>query len=315
MFASLQQKDISGLLTSLWHADPFKSKWTLLAKAYSIIRDRQGKQDCPLDIFLIINAPFVGIVPPKEYMTTLGWELMDGEGDNCTLVRRYVPDLKSFNKNIVGTGQSVYDIVQHSYEQGYIPADGGSFKLSGPMPAAHNMMLSQIPTPQVITPQVTISVTQPTVTVNSEAAAHSNTDLNMSMAESDGDKADPVAAAEPTIGDDILIAENDTAIMNGVSEITGTTEQNVEERDLARLERELIVELDAELRRMNEEEKAQEEAAERHIAQRRREIAARFTEADASLPFTDLFDCTACPELSLDPYDISKFIEPEYLVD
>ncbi|KAI9884389.1 MAG: hypothetical protein M1823_003821 [Watsoniomyces obsoletus] len=36
MFSALQQKEISGLLNRLWQAGPFKAKWTILAKAYSV---------------------------------------------------------------------------------------------------------------------------------------------------------------------------------------------------------------------------------------------------------------------------------------
>ena len=43
MFTSLPQKEISGFLTFMWKVDPFKAKWSVLAKAYSIIRDHQGK--------------------------------------------------------------------------------------------------------------------------------------------------------------------------------------------------------------------------------------------------------------------------------
>lgn len=43
LFTSLQQKDISGALTEMWAADPFHAKWTIVAKAYSVIRDQVGK--------------------------------------------------------------------------------------------------------------------------------------------------------------------------------------------------------------------------------------------------------------------------------
>lgn len=68
MFTSFQQKDISGFLTYLWQTDPFKAKWSILAKAYSIIRDSKGKGKAPLDSYLAINGPFIGIVPPEKYL-------------------------------------------------------------------------------------------------------------------------------------------------------------------------------------------------------------------------------------------------------
>jgi hypothetical protein len=52
IFATFQQKDISGFMTLMWNADPFHAKWTIVAKAYSVIRDKVGKDQAPLDIFM-----------------------------------------------------------------------------------------------------------------------------------------------------------------------------------------------------------------------------------------------------------------------
>lgn len=43
IFPWLQQKEMSGFITILWREDPFHAKWTIVARAYSIIRDRVGK--------------------------------------------------------------------------------------------------------------------------------------------------------------------------------------------------------------------------------------------------------------------------------
>jgi hypothetical protein len=60
IFTTFQQKDISGFLKRMWNADPFKAKWTIVAKAYSIIRDKVGKAQAPLDVFLQIVCPHIG---------------------------------------------------------------------------------------------------------------------------------------------------------------------------------------------------------------------------------------------------------------
>lgn len=125
MLTSLQQKDISGFLTYLWQADPFKAKWSILAKAYSIIRDTKGKDKAPLDSFLTINAPYIGIVPPAEYLEMLGWKVSTDENNQTTLTRNPLADTTTFDQDLLTTNLSVSDIIQHSYDSGYISADGG----------------------------------------------------------------------------------------------------------------------------------------------------------------------------------------------
>lgn len=43
IFGQFQQKEISGFLTMLWQGDYFQAKWTIIARAYSEIRDQVGK--------------------------------------------------------------------------------------------------------------------------------------------------------------------------------------------------------------------------------------------------------------------------------
>lgn len=122
MFTSLQQKDISTLLTCLWHADPSQAKWTILAKAYSIIRDDKGKDNAPLDSFLAINAPYIGIIPSQEYFEKLGWQFSPDENNGTALVRGPINAIVS--QDLLTTNLSVGDIVQHCYDCGYVPGDG-----------------------------------------------------------------------------------------------------------------------------------------------------------------------------------------------
>ena len=119
LFTHLQQKDISGFLVYMWQSDPFKAKWAILAKAYSVIRDQEGKENAPLDKFLFINSNLIGIVAPKSYMVILGWVIAPVDGQ--LMLRR---DLK-FNPNsidtrLLTTNLSVDDVVKHNYNNGYI---------------------------------------------------------------------------------------------------------------------------------------------------------------------------------------------------
>lgn len=124
MFTSLQQKDISGFLTYLWQADPFKAKWTILAKAYSIIRDTKGKDNAPLDSFLAINAPYIGIIPRAEYLEMLGWKFAVNDDNETALTREATGAIMTFDKGLLTTNLSVEDIIQHCYACGYVEEDG-----------------------------------------------------------------------------------------------------------------------------------------------------------------------------------------------
>ncbi len=132
MFTNLQQKDISGFLTHLWNDDPFKVKWSILAKAYSLIRDNKGKDQAPLNSFLGIHAPLLAIIPPTEYLAKLGWTITTDEDNKLTLTRNTNTDNPSFDQNLLSTNLSVEDVIQHSYTSGYIfpDADGSMIVVS-----------------------------------------------------------------------------------------------------------------------------------------------------------------------------------------
>ena len=125
MFTSLQQKDISSILTHLWHKDPFQAKWTILAKAYSIIRDNKGKDNAPLDSFLALNAPLIGITSPAKYLEMLGWRFSVNENNETSLTHEASATDMPFDKALLTTNLSVNDVIQHCYACGYIEADGG----------------------------------------------------------------------------------------------------------------------------------------------------------------------------------------------
>lgn len=126
MFASLQQKDISGFLTYLWQSDPFKAKWSILAKAYSTIRDNKGKENAPLDIFLAINCGFIGIIAPAAYLKLLGWEIGVDDDGQTILRREFEVDPTSLDRRLVTTNISVDDVVRNSQQNGFFVGEGFS---------------------------------------------------------------------------------------------------------------------------------------------------------------------------------------------
>ncbi|KAK4495319.1 hypothetical protein PRZ48_013650 [Zasmidium cellare] len=123
MLSPRTQKAISKLLRILWKADPFKAKWAIIAKTYSTLRGHLEKKDAPLDAFFIICAPLVGVIPPEEYLQTMGWQLgspQDGDDENMPQITRlFTPDLDSFPEEFTTTTLSVDDLVNHCYAQGY----------------------------------------------------------------------------------------------------------------------------------------------------------------------------------------------------
>ena len=149
MFTSLQQKDISGFLTYLWQTDPFKAKWSILAKAYSIIRDSKGKEKAPLDSYLAINGPFIGIVPPEKYLEMLGWKIVASDDGGRLLRRDCDVDVSSLDQDLLTSNVSVNDIIKYSYASGYIAADEANLIVPDNEPAMtmatsvqHNLPIS-----------------------------------------------------------------------------------------------------------------------------------------------------------------------------
>lgn len=125
IFPGVQQKQISGLLTFLWQNDHYKAKWSVLAKAYSIIRDIVGKDNAPLDLFLTINTPFVGIVDGSDYLAVSGYEMACDEHGVGKLVQ--IPKTSASSLQVsrehLATNVSVDDIISNCVACGYVNGD------------------------------------------------------------------------------------------------------------------------------------------------------------------------------------------------
>lgn len=118
-FPDLSQKVKSGLLRLLWRSDPLKAKWAILAKAYSIIRDKHIGQ-VTLESFLALNGPFVGIFSPSSYIQTMGLQLVADENKQLSLVKTTNP---TFNQADLTTNLSVDDVVRNCYQAGYVTGE------------------------------------------------------------------------------------------------------------------------------------------------------------------------------------------------
>jgi hypothetical protein len=103
----------------MWARDPFKAKWTVLAHAYSAICDRVGEAVAPLDQFLTIVTPEIGIIGTEDYMALMGWELIM-EDDALELKQVFVPDVSTLNWRFRTSGMTEKDVVHFCAAQGYI---------------------------------------------------------------------------------------------------------------------------------------------------------------------------------------------------
>ena len=105
------------MLRLLWKSDPFKAKWTILAKAYSIVRDKHPDQ-VSLDTFLTLNAPIIGIVTPTDYLKVMNMQVIVSADKQYSLVR--ASQSPTVNQSDLTTNLSADDIVSRCYETGYV---------------------------------------------------------------------------------------------------------------------------------------------------------------------------------------------------
>jgi hypothetical protein len=103
----------------MWQNDPFKAKWSILAKAYSIIRESNTKDAAPLDKFLALTCPLIGVIPRNDYLGVMGWSIVDTAGVK-SMERMYTPDISSFPENILTTNLSSEEIVAHCQRVSYV---------------------------------------------------------------------------------------------------------------------------------------------------------------------------------------------------
>lgn len=101
----------------LWQSDPFKAKWALVAKAYSVIRDHVGKENAPLNDFLSLVAELVGILDPTSYLVTMGWVITVNEVGYVSLEKNAADEI---GIGMLSTNVSVEDIILHAAAHGYV---------------------------------------------------------------------------------------------------------------------------------------------------------------------------------------------------
>nr|ASU89332.1 mating-type protein MAT1-1-1 [Thielaviopsis euricoi]DAB41624.1 TPA_exp: mating-type protein MAT1-1-1 [Thielaviopsis paradoxa] len=122
MFTHLPQKNISTFITQLWKSDPFQSRWMLIGRLYSFVRDTIGKSNTKLSEFLQVAAPVMCTPSPEEYLTKLCWVMSSTDDYDVTFVqdhvglRKYLHDAKS-----IFAPTSEQELLNHCIVRGYLP--------------------------------------------------------------------------------------------------------------------------------------------------------------------------------------------------
>jgi hypothetical protein len=119
IFKPWPMKKLSNPMGVMWESDPNKSLWSLMAKAWSIIRDQIGKDKAPLDQFFQIICPYLNIPSPEAYLERHGWELVIGADGSPTLSRNFAPSSDLCGAGIVNMALSVEDIIIYCQSMGY----------------------------------------------------------------------------------------------------------------------------------------------------------------------------------------------------
>jgi hypothetical protein len=125
VFKTFSMKALSGPIGHLWESDLNKPLWSLMAKAWSNIRDQIGNDNAPLHQFFSIVCPHLNIPSPEFYLELLGWDFVVDDKGALTVSRNPYLTLDAANVGVSAAAVSVEDIVSHcqsvGYAQGYNP--------------------------------------------------------------------------------------------------------------------------------------------------------------------------------------------------
>ena len=119
------QKDASKYLNTLWEKDPFHAKWTIVASAYTSIRDLVGKDNASLNEFLNLICPEIGIIGVDEYLPMLNWTVAI-TSNGLEIRQESIPDLTAFAPNISHSTMTEKDLIIICGQRGYISVENAS---------------------------------------------------------------------------------------------------------------------------------------------------------------------------------------------
>ncbi|KAF2625950.1 MAT1-1-1 [Macroventuria anomochaeta] len=138
VFKPWPMKKLSNPMGVMWEADPNKSLWSLMTKAWSVIRDQIGKDKAPLDQFFRIICPYLNIPSPGTYLERCGWILNTDEEGTPTLLRDFAPSPGAFSAGFADMALSVEDIISYCQSMGYAQEYISDFETHSPTSLAQS---------------------------------------------------------------------------------------------------------------------------------------------------------------------------------
>jgi len=106
-------------MAALWDHDPNKHIWSLMAKAWSIIRDQVGKDNASLREFFDIVCPYLNIPIPENYLQHLRWTYFIDEHQAPAVSRDPYDIPVSSDVGFTNDALSVGDIIEYTLCKGY----------------------------------------------------------------------------------------------------------------------------------------------------------------------------------------------------
>lgn len=80
-----------------------------------------GKPGAPLDTFLDMVCPAIGLVSAEEYFDTFNWIWEEAPEGSATLRQTAEPDFRRFDHNILHTTMTEVDVIKFCGVMGYLP--------------------------------------------------------------------------------------------------------------------------------------------------------------------------------------------------
>jgi hypothetical protein len=111
IFEFFSQEETSVYVTTLWKTDPFKAKWTIVARAYASIRDLVGEDNAPLIGFLDLVCPAFGIIAVNKYLKKMNWTIKLAADDTLDMHQAALPDLDAFEPSIKQSSMTEMDVI------------------------------------------------------------------------------------------------------------------------------------------------------------------------------------------------------------
>jgi hypothetical protein len=98
-----------------------------MAKTYTMIKDKVGKSAAPLDTFLRLACPKMGIIPVSDYLEMLNWVVTYENGD-LTVNQVGRPNLSAFDRDLLCCSLNHIDLLQFVLDNKYLQHVNGVIK-------------------------------------------------------------------------------------------------------------------------------------------------------------------------------------------